>query len=65
MQSSQHERRSKKGLLTGFPLRHLRHLRWLAKNYIAPPPSQWADSIKSSILSFANRPDCHLQSLAF
>jgi O-methyltransferase len=52
MQSSQHERGevSKKGLLTGFPIRHLRHLRWLVKNYISPPPSQWADPATPSIL---------------
>jgi O-methyltransferase len=47
MQSSQHERVSKKGLLTGFPVRHLR---WLAKNYISPPPSQWADPASPSIV---------------
>ena len=52
MQSSQHERGevSKKGLLTGFPVRHLRHLRWLVKNYISPPPSEWADPASPSIL---------------
>ena len=52
MQSSQHERGevSKKGLLTGFPARHLRHLRWLVKNYISPPPSQWADPASPSVL---------------
>jgi|GEM_PF-5795519 len=52
MQSSQHEggEVSKKGLLTGFPVRHLRHLRWLVKNYISPLPSQWADPASSSIL---------------
>ena len=52
MQSSQHERGevSKKGLLTGFPVRHLRHLRWLVKNYISPPPSQWADPASPSVL---------------
>jgi O-methyltransferase len=52
MQSSQHERGevSKKGLLTGFPIRHLRHLRWLVRNYISPPPSQWADPASPSIL---------------
>ena len=52
MQSSQHERGevSKKGLLTGFPIRHLRHMRWLVKNYISPPPSQWADPASPFIL---------------
>jgi len=50
MQSSQHKRRSKKGLLTGFPVRHLRHLRWLVKNYISPPPTEWADPASPSIL---------------
>jgi O-methyltransferase len=37
-------------LWRGFPLRHLRHVKWLVRNYISPPPAQWADISNPSIV---------------
>jgi O-methyltransferase len=37
-------------LSRGFPLRHLRHAKWLVRNYIHPVPDQWFDKSNPSIV---------------